>query len=161
MTSSARCEAFLVSIATTTSCQQRKLAFKIKACPYKIGSQAKLHLTRYTTATKVTNTMQYPFQFQRTQIGLFTGVVLCGRGSLSLMRFAPRAVVLIFRWSIRCDVITLFLIEWRSPSPSGGPPWDLISEKLCIEVNGERKIIFRSRLNCATNYTYDVCQFKR
>ena len=36
--------------------------------------------------------------------------------------------------------------------------WDLISEKLCIEVNGERKIIFRSRLNCAMNYTYDVCQ---
>ena len=49
-------------------------------------------LKTYTTATKVTNTMQYPFQFQRKQIGLFTGV-LCGRGSLSLMRFAPRAVV--------------------------------------------------------------------
>ena len=42
--------------------------------------------------------------------------------------------------------------------PSTSAPWDLISEKLCIEVNGERKIIFRSCLNCATNYTYDVCQ---
>ena len=42
--------------------------------------------------------------------------------------------------------------------PSTSDPWNLISEKLCIEVNGERKIIFRSRLNCATNYTYDVCQ---
>jgi len=52
-------------------------------------------------------------------------------------------------------------IERRSPSLSGGAPWDLISEKVCIEVNGERKIIVRSRLNCATNYTYDVCQFKR
>ena len=34
------------------------------------------------------------------------------------------------------------IIERRSPSASGGPPWDLVSEKLCIEVNGERKIIF-------------------
>ena len=45
--------------------------------------------------------------------------------------------------------------------PSTSDPWDLISEILCIEVNGERKIIFRSRLNCATYYTYVVCQFKR
>lgn len=28
-------------------------------------------------------------------------------------------------------------------------------------VNGERQQIFLSRLNCALNYRYDVCQFKR
>ena len=41
--------------------------------------------------------------------------------------------------------------------PSTSDPWDLISEKLCIEVNGERKRIFRSRLNSARNYTYVRC----
>ena len=52
-------------------------------------------------------------------------------------------------------------IESLSPSPSGRPPWDLISEKYCMVVNGERQQIFWSRLNCALIYTYDVCQFKR
>ena len=35
--------------------------------------------------------------------------------------------------------VLLSCIERRSPSLSGGAPWDLISEKLCIEVNGERE----------------------
>ena len=52
-------------------------------------------------------------------------------------------------------------IESLSPSPSGRPPWDLISEKYCMVVNGERQQIFWSRLNCALIYTYDVYQFKR
>ena len=52
------------------------------------------------------------------------------------------------------QVIKARAIERRSPSLSGGPPWDLISEKLCIEVNGERKIIFRFRLNCATHMMF-------
>ena len=33
-------------------------------------------------------------------------------------------------------------IEWRSPSPSGGPPWDLISEKLCIELMERERLSF-------------------
>lgn len=43
---------------------------------------------------------------------------------------------------------------------SCGPLWDLISERICVVVNVERQIIFWSRLNCAMNYTYDVCHFK-
>ena len=45
----------------------------------------------------------------------------------------------------------LLLYREAKSRPSTSTPWDLISEKLYIEVNGERKIIFRSRLNCATN----------
>ena len=33
-------------------------------------------------------------------------------------------------------------IESLSPTPSGRPPWDLISEKYCMVVNGERQQIF-------------------
>ena len=56
-------------------------------------------------------------------------------------------------------VITLSPLNRVAKSlPLTSRVWDLISEKLCIEVNGERKLIFRSSLNCAMNYTYDVCQ---
>jgi len=32
------------------------------------------------------------------------------------------------------------------PSPSGQPPWDRISEKYCMVVNGERQQIFSFEL---------------
>ena len=32
--------------------------------------------------------------------------------------------------------------ERKSPSPSGGPPWDLNLEKIRTVVNGERQIFF-------------------
>ncbi len=40
-------------------------------------------------------------------------------------------------------------------------PWDLILEKCCTVVNGQRQIIFSYRLNCALILKYDVCHFKR
>lgn len=42
-----------------------------------------------------------------------------------------------------------------------GPPFQLISEQICMEVNGEIQVIFGSRWNRTTNYTYDACQLTR
>jgi len=39
------------------------------------------------------------------------------------------------------DLLSPHAIE-TSPFPSGRPPWDLISEKYCMVVNGERQQIF-------------------
>ncbi len=54
---------------------------------------------------------------------------------------------------------TFHPIEWLSHTPPMDP-WDLISERSCIVVNGEREIIFLSRLNCALILKHDVCHFK-
>lgn len=44
----------------------------------------------------------------------------------------------------------------KSPASSGGPPRDVISEKIWTGVNGERRMILLSYLSCAMNCTYDV-----
>lgn len=46
-----------------------------------------------------------------------------------------------------------FTLENISPAPSGGPPWDLTSEKIGTLFNDKRQLIVSSRLNCAPNYT--------
>ena len=49
------------------------------------------------------------------------------------------------------------IIESPRHASSLWNPVDLILDKLCIVVNGERLIIFLFQWNCAMNYTYDVC----
>ena len=79
-------------------------------------------------------------------------------------RKSAQAITLIGCSHYRCllvrRVIATRRLKYREAKslPFRWDSWDLITEKVCIEVNGERKMIFRSRLNCATNYTYDVCQ---
>ena len=49
----------------------------------------------------------------------------------------------------------------QSQAPTGGPPWDVVSEKICTAVNAKRQIFFDTvlYLNCAMNYTLHYMMF--
>ena len=53
-----------------------------------------------------------------------------------------------------------WILRGKVPTLSGAPERDLVSEKNVV-VNRRRQIHFWSRLNCAMNHTYNVCQFER
>ena len=65
--------------------------------------------------------------------------------------------------SCACSGSTYGQHMYREPKsrPFRWTSWDLNSEKIWTVVNGEKQIIFWSRLNWAMDYKYDVRQFKR
>ena len=62
---------------------------------------------------------------------------------------------MIRRCHIKCNEIAR-----RVHAPSGRSHRTLLWKNFVV-VNGGRQTIFWSRVNCAVNHTYDVCQFKR